>query len=194
MMPRTTSIAATAVLALVLGTACTGSSNGVDVPGASTTVAATTAPADTASTSTAATADTELPTPTPAPQATDPPTAEPGTPSPATDPPPATDTTSGTSPETSPDTSPDTSPEITSGQNPDFLRQGDEGPRIGLIQFKLVVLDYLPAGGDTGVFDSATNSAILAFQGDYGLIVDGIIGPETERAISAAAESINPEQ
>ena len=42
--------------------------------------------------------------------------------------------------------------------------------------------------------DAATRSAVLAFQGDYGLVVDGIIGPETERAISAAAESINPEQ
>jgi peptidoglycan hydrolase-like protein with peptidoglycan-binding domain len=89
---------------------------------------------------------------------------------------------------------PEAAPETTSARDPDFMRQGDEGPRIGLIQFKLVALGYLPPGGDTGVFDSATNSAVLEFQGDYGLIVDGIIGPETERAISAAAESINPEQ
>ena len=93
-----------------------------------------------------------------------------------------------------PETEPAPVPETTEGQNPDFLRQGDEGPRVGLIQFKLVALGYLPAGGDTGVFDGATNSAVLSFQGEYGLIVDGIIGPETERAISAAAESINPEQ
>ena len=93
-----------------------------------------------------------------------------------------------------PEPEPAADPATTEGRNPDFLRQGDEGSRIGLIQFKLVALGYLPEGGDTAVFDGATNSAVLAFQGDYGLIVDGIIGPETERAISAAAESINPEQ
>jgi N-acetylmuramoyl-L-alanine amidase len=85
-------------------------------------------------------------------------------------------------------------PTTTPVRDPEFLRQGDEGSRVGLIQFKLVALGYLPPGADSGIFDSATNSAVLAFQGDYGLIVDGVIGPETERAISAAAESINPEQ
>ena len=172
MTHRTTLIASTSLFTLA-GAACTGGSDSVEVPGADTTVAITDQ-SEATTTSTEPTITTELPTPTPPP--TPPPTEPPATdaPPPATEPAPAPDTT-----------------EV---QNPDFLRQGDEGPRVGLIQFKLVVLGYLPTGGDTAVFDAATNSAVLSFQGDYGLIVDGIIGPETERAISAAAESINPEQ
>jgi hypothetical protein len=180
MTHRTKPIASAVVLALVAA-ACTGGSDTVEVPGADTTVVVTDPSADTATSSTEPPIITELPTPTPAPtnpSATEPPTAEA---------PPATEAAP-------PETEPAPAPETTEGRNPDFLRQGDEGPRIGLIQFKLVALGYLPAGGDTAVFDGATNSAVLSFQGDYGLIVDGIIGPETERAISAAAESINPEQ
>ncbi|WP_423982395.1 peptidoglycan-binding domain-containing protein [Ilumatobacter sp.] len=72
-----------------------------------------------------------------------------------------------------------------------LLRQGDEGPEVGVMQLKLIVLGYLPTGSDTGVFDGATNSAVLSFQSEYGLVVDGLVGPETERSISAAANSIN---
>jgi len=74
-----------------------------------------------------------------------------------------------------------------------LIRQGDEGPRVELVQLKLIALGYLPEGSATGVFGGATNSAVLTFQSEYGLVVDGLVGPETERAISAAAESINPE-
>jgi len=178
-MTNHTTLIASAVLLALAGAACTGGSDSVEVPGADTTVVVTDPPAPT-TTSTEPPVPTELPTPTPAP--TPPPTEAPTTEAPETTEaaPPATEAAPA--------------PETTEGRNPDFLRQGDEGPRVGLIQFKLVALDYLPPGGDTGVFDGATNSAVLAFQGDYGLIVDGIIGPETERAISAAAESINPEQ
>ena len=178
MTRRTTLIASTALLALI-GASCTGPSDSVEVPGAATTVAVADSSAA-ATTSTEPPVPTQLPTPTPAP--TPPPTEAPTTQAP---------------PETvaaPPEPEPAADPEPTEGRNPDFLRQGDEGSRIGLIQFKLVALGYLPEGGDTAVFDGATNSAVLAFQGDYGRIVDGIIGPETERAISAAAESINPEQ
>ena len=117
--------------------------------------------------------------PAPTTSTTEPPTQSTEAPVPTTAPP-------------APSTEP--APATTVGSDPEFLRLGDEGPRIGLIQFKLVVLGYLPPGGDTAVFDAATNSAVLEFQGDYGLIVDGVIGPETDRAITAAAESINPEQ
>ena len=37
---------------------------------------------------------------------------------------------------------------------------------------------------------AATNRAVLAFQGDYGLIVDGVVGPDTTRSLRAAAASI----
>ena len=180
-MTRRTTLIASTMLLVLTGASCTGGSDTVEVPGAGTTLAVADSSAA-ATTSTEPPVPTELPTPTPAP--TPPPTE-----APTTQAPPETEVAPS---EPEPESAP--APETTEGRNPDFLRQGDEGSRIGLIQFKLVALGYLPAGGDTAVVDGTTNSAVLAFQGDYGLIVDGIIGPETERAISAAAESINPEQ
>jgi peptidoglycan hydrolase-like protein with peptidoglycan-binding domain len=175
-MTRRTTLIAFTMLLVLTGASCTGGSDSVEVPGAGTIGVAADQSASTTTSSTEPPVATEIPTPTPAPTTTEPP---------STTAPPATDIAPP---------APTPAPETTEGRNPDFLRQGDAGPRIGLIQFKLVALGYLPAGGDTAVFDGATNGAVLAFQGDYGLIVDGIIGPETERAISAAAESINPEQ
>ena len=178
-MTRRPTLIASTMLLVLTGASCTGGSDTVEVPGAGAIGIATDQPADTTTTSTEPPVATELPTPTPAPTTTEPPTT--------TAAPPAADAAP-------PEPEPTLAPETTEGRNPDFLRQGDEGPRMGLIQVKLVVLGYLPVGSDTDVFDGATNSDVLAFQGEYGLIVDGIIGPETERAISAAAESINPEQ
>ncbi len=74
-----------------------------------------------------------------------------------------------------------------------FLRLGDEGPEIGAMQLKLSVLDYLPAGSDTGVFDEATQRGLRSFQSDYGLGVDGVFGALTDRALNAAAQSVNVE-
>lgn len=173
MTPRTTLVVSLLVLA---ASACTGNSDAVDIPGVTSTEAA----------------DDELDV---APDTT----AAPSAPAPTTTTTAPTTTTTTAPTTTEPaavDTAPaptEPAPPTTGGLNRDFLRQGDEGPRVGLIQLKLVVLGYLPTGSDTGVFDSATNSAVLRFQGDYGLIVDGVVGPETERAISAAAESVNPE-
>ncbi len=177
-MTRRTTLIASTMLLVLTGASCTGGSDSVEVPGGGTIGVAADQSASTTTSSTEPPVATELPTPTPTPTTTEPP---------PTMAPPATDIAP-------PAPAPTPAPETTEGRSPDFLRQGDEGSRVGLIQFKLVALGYLPAGGDTSVFDGATNSAVLAFQGDYGLIVDGIIGPETERAISAAAESINPEQ
>ena len=163
----------TTLLLTVAAAACTGDSDAVDVPGAQ--VAGT--DDATAGSDAPATTDT-VTSPPPAPTTVTPPTTAA----------PTTTVVETTAPPTT------AAPTTTAARNPDFLRFGDEDPRIGIIQLKLSVLGYLPPNSDTGVFDSATNSAVLAFQGDYGLIVDGIIGPQTERAISAAAESINPEQ
>lgn len=71
-----------------------------------------------------------------------------------------------------------------------FLRIGDEGPEVGVMQLKLSVLGYLPAGSDTGVFDEATRGGLRSFQSDYGLGVDGIFGPLTGRALNAAVQSV----
>ena len=178
MTHRTTLIVSTALLALV-GAACNDGSDAVDTPGAPSTRLEGEQP-------------TTLPPPTNAPTTVPPATST----APSTTAPPSTTLPPSTTaaPETTAATTEPDEPTTAPPDPNDFLRQGDEGPRVGLVQFKLVVLGYLPSGADTGVFDGATNSAVLAFQGDYGLIVDGIVGPETDRAISAAAESINPEQ
>ena len=72
-----------------------------------------------------------------------------------------------------------------------FLRVGDEGPEVASVQRRLIELDYLPAGADTGVFDQATADALIDFQAQYGLIVDGIFGPESDRALNAAIASVS---
>lgn len=74
-----------------------------------------------------------------------------------------------------------------------FLRIGDEGDDVALMQLKLNALGYLPANAQEGVFDRATADGLIDFQAQYGLVVDGIFGPETDRALTAAAQSVNPE-
>lgn len=147
-----------------LAIACSGSSDGVAVPGGS-------APGDTIQSELSANTTT---------------TTEPATSSTAEV------TTTGVTTTLATTTS-EPAPVTTAERTVTLLRRGDEGPRVELVQLKLIALGYLPVGSDTGVFDDATNSAVLTFQSEYGLVVDGLIGPETERSISAAAESVNPE-
>ena len=71
-----------------------------------------------------------------------------------------------------------------------FLRRGDEGPAVVALQQRLIALEYLAPGADTGVFDGATADALIDFQAQYGLVVDGIFGPESDRALNAAAASV----
>jgi len=109
---------------------------------------------------------TEAPTTTTAPQTTAPPTtAPPTTPAPAAEEAPTT-----------------TDATI-------FYRQGDTAPEIEIMQLKLITLGYY-SGSPDGVFDGDTNSALRTFQGDYGLGVDGVFGPLTDRALTAAANSV----
>jgi murein L,D-transpeptidase YcbB/YkuD len=37
-----------------------------------------------------------------------------------------------------------------------------------------------------------TADAVIDFQAQYGLVVDGVFGPETDRSLSAAAASVAP--
>ncbi|WP_420451877.1 peptidoglycan-binding domain-containing protein [Ilumatobacter sp.] len=71
------------------------------------------------------------------------------------------------------------------------MREGDQGSRVAVVQLKLGVLGYLPVGTDSGVFDAATDAAVRRFQTDYALFVDGVVGPQTDRALTAAANSVN---
>lgn len=150
-----------------------GSSGELDVPGEQVTPTVTAAPT-TAAPTTAAPAIT---TP-PAPNTTTPATTQ----APATTEAPAT--TAAPAAIEAP---------TTTESNVVYYRGGDEGPEIAVLQLKLQTVGFLASGYAVGVFDSATNGAVLEFQGQYGLIVDGIVGPETERALTAAAVSVNPE-
>lgn len=83
-------------------------------------------------------------------------------------------------------------PVVTQPPGP-FYRSGDEGTEVAVLQLKLETVGFLAPGYTAGLFDAATNRAVLDFQGQYGLVVDGIVGPETDRALTAAAVSVNPE-
>lgn len=79
-------------------------------------------------------------------------------------------------------------------QNPGdgLIMEGMTGGQVQFVQDLLVGLGYDlgPAGGD-GVFGPDTKTAVMAFQRDKGLAVDGIVGPATNAAISAAYGSVS---
>lgn len=66
-----------------------------------------------------------------------------------------------------------------------ILRLGDRGPMVGDLQGQLAALGYF-----TGKIDSnsgkLTRAAVLAFQADAGLTVDGVVGNETWAALREA--------
>ena len=60
------------------------------------------------------------------------------------------------------------------------LRRGDQGPYVTLAQTELINRGYdLGSWGADGKFGAATEKAVRQFQQDWGLSVDGIIGPKT---------------
>ena len=67
------------------------------------------------------------------------------------------------------------------------LRRGDIGEAVRQMQVLLIAAGY-PVGtsGADGIFGSGTESGVLAFQADNGLIADGICGPKTWAALDGA--------
>ena len=65
-----------------------------------------------------------------------------------------------------------------------ILRKGDKGPEVRQAQEKLIALGYScgPDGAD-GEFGNNTLAAVLQFQSDNNLLVDGEIGPQTWAAL-----------
>lgn len=61
-----------------------------------------------------------------------------------------------------------------------MLRKGDAGPYVTLAQTELLQRGYdLGSYGADGKFGAKTEAAVKAFQRDWGLTEDGIIGPKT---------------
>ena len=67
-----------------------------------------------------------------------------------------------------------------------LYRLGDRGPAVADVQATLVGLGLLTARPGDDVFDEATDQALRQFQQERGLSVDGIVGPESYRALAAA--------
>ena len=64
------------------------------------------------------------------------------------------------------------------------LRKGDKGEDVRVLQNKLLALGYsLSKYGADGSYGAETTTAVMAFQTDKGLVVDGICGPITQAAL-----------
>ncbi|QSF42197.1 MULTISPECIES: peptidoglycan-binding domain-containing protein [Priestia] len=62
------------------------------------------------------------------------------------------------------------------------LKKGSHGSAVQELQRKLTALGYNTKGID-GVFDSNTEKAVRQFQKALGLVIDGIVGPATKKAL-----------
>jgi N-acetylmuramoyl-L-alanine amidase len=68
-----------------------------------------------------------------------------------------------------------------------LVRRGHRGPVVAEIRSKLTLLGLLPAGlAPDDVFDDACDRALRHFQQQRGLMVDGIVGEQTYRALDEA--------
>jgi peptidoglycan hydrolase-like protein with peptidoglycan-binding domain len=66
-----------------------------------------------------------------------------------------------------------------------FLELNDLGEKVRWVQRRLQLHGFDPGPAD-GVFGSRTEAAVREFQTARELEVDGVVGPETKRALRAA--------
>jgi hypothetical protein len=74
----------------------------------------------------------------------------------------------------------------TPGQS--LIRVGSRGQQVMDLQICLAALDNNPASNIDGIFGPITASAVMSFQAENGLMVDGIIGPQTGPFYTAACD------
>lgn len=72
---------------------------------------------------------------------------------------------------------------------PAYLKMGSRGPEVNVLQTFLKQFGYDPGPID-GIFGSQTRDAVISFQRDYGLLPDGIAGPQTWTAIDKAVRRL----
>ena len=96
-----------------------------------------------------------------------------------------TTTVTTTSPTTTPTTTTPTTSSPAALPQGVVLRRGDEGGDVSEVQAALVELGYSASSVD-GKFGPATAQAVREFQQSSGLKQDGVVGPATLAALSAA--------
>lgn len=67
-----------------------------------------------------------------------------------------------------------------------LYRSGDQGEPVRDIQARLAALGFSSEADEAGMYGASTRDAVLAFQRDRGLAPDGIVGPDTWRALVGA--------
>jgi putative chitinase len=78
---------------------------------------------------------------------------------------------------------------IPHGDTTRVLKLGEQGEVVRQLQRQLLGIGYRDVDGaprTDGVFGDRTRQAVEAFQYDYGLIVDGVVGPKTVLALKHA--------
>ena len=74
-------------------------------------------------------------------------------------------------------------PKIKTPEFARLLKRGVSGDDVRNLQKALIILGYLPKGSDDGIFGSQTERAVKRFQANVGIRVDGIVGPQTYKAL-----------
>lgn len=69
--------------------------------------------------------------------------------------------------------------------DPPVIRVGARGVFVRDLQTQLADVGYFASKVD-GIFGPRTRGAVLTFQADHGLTVDGVVGPQTWRALARA--------
>lgn len=71
-----------------------------------------------------------------------------------------------------------------------LLKKGERGDKVKSVQEKLKKLNFY-AGSVDGIFGANTDRAVKSFQTSRGLLIDGIVGPQTFSALAKATERLN---
>lgn len=81
---------------------------------------------------------------------------------------------------------PTTKPPVNNSSS-NLIKYGDTGPKVKELQEKLIALNYsCGIAGADGSFGLGTLEAVKKYQKDSGLLIDGIVGPDTMKKLEGA--------